>query len=165
MKFHESITLPLSPTDAARMYADPRYASVRAEVLGADSASSRTTGSPDGEMTVVTELKMPTDRVPDIARKFVGERISVEETQSWQAPEETGERSGTMRFTVAGLPVCVEGESRLLQEGDQSRLDVSGDLSAKIPLVGGKLEKAAVPYIGRVLQAEARAAQRYIQGS
>lgn len=161
MKFDETTSLPLPPAETARMISDPEYTAIRGRVLGASSATSQVTGDPDGEMTIVTELSMPTDRVPDIAKRFVGKTVTIKETQTWAAPADSGERTGRIRIEVPGIPVSVEGTSRLTPQDDHSQMEVSGDLTAKIPLVGGKLEKAAAPYIGRVFKAEERAAREY----
>lgn len=163
MKFQETTSLPLTPAETGRMLADPEYTQIRGRTLGATSASSNVDGNPEGEMTVVTELSLPTDRIPDIAKRFVGASVTVKETQIWATPSTSGERTGNIRIEVPGMPVIVEGTSRLTPEGDHSRMEVSGDLTAKIPLVGGKLEKAAAPYISRVLKAEERSARAYAQ--
>ena len=40
-------------------------------------------------------------------------------------------------------------------------MDIDGDLVAKIPLLGPRLEKAAIPYVSTVLRAEERSAKTY----
>lgn len=161
MKFTESFVLPMPPREAAAMYADPSYAQIRGSVLGAVDASSRGEGTPEQDFTVVTDLTMPTDRVPEIARKLVGSSARVRETQTWSAPAGDGERSGTMLLEIPSTPVSMRATTRMLADGEGTRITVDGDLSAKIPLIGGKLEKAALPYISKVLSAEERAARTY----
>lgn len=162
MKLRETLHLPLPARSAAAMYADPEYAAIRRETLGANEATSHVEGDPAGSFTVTTELVLPTDRVPDIVRPFVGAAVTVKEVQSWSGPEPDGSRTGTMRLDVVGTPAGLTGTLRLAAQ-DQARSDVEidGDLVAKVPLLGSKIEKAAVPYVSTVLRAEERSAAAY----
>lgn len=162
MKLRETLTLPLSARSAAEMYADPEYTEIRRRTLGATHAESTLEGSPAGTFTVRTELSMPTDRVPDMVRPFVGSSVTIHEKQSWSAAQPDGSREGTMRLDVAGTPAGLTATLRLTSAGEQSSsVEIDGDLVAKIPLLGPRLEKAAIPYVSTVLRAEERSATTY----
>ena len=162
MKLRETLSLPLPARSAADMYADQEYTEIRRRTLGATRAESTVEGSPEGAFTVRTELSMPTDRVPDMVRPFVGSSVTIHETQSWSAPEADGSRTGTMNLEVAGTPAGLTGTARLLAgDGTSSTVELEGDLVAKVPLLGPRLEKAALPYVSTVLRAEERAAATY----
>jgi len=136
-----------------------QYAQLRRRELDAQEADSRISGSPEGAFTATTTLRMPTEQVPDIVRRFVGQSVQVRETQEWGAPEADGSRRGTIRFEVIGAPATMTGRTRLVPAGDgASRLEIDGDLVAKVPLIGRKIEQTAVPYIGQVLRREERSA-------
>lgn len=162
MRIRETLNLPLSAQDAAAMYADEGYAEVRRSTLGASSSSSTVTGDPSGEFTVRTELAMPTDKAPDIVRPFVGSSVTVREEQTWSAPAADGSRTGRTRLEVAGTPAGMTASMTLTPQGDAAcAVEIDGDLVAKVPLLGARLEKAAVPYVSSVLRAEERAAASY----
>ena len=162
MKLRETLTLPLSARTAATMYADQAYTAIRRETLKATSASSQVDGDPVGAFTVRTDLVMPTDKVPDIARRFVGSSVTIRETQTWSAPEPDGSRKGTMDLEVVGTPAGLTGTVRLAPTGEMtSSVDIDGDLVAKVPLLGPRLEKAAMPYVSTVLRAEEKSAAAY----
>ena len=164
MKLRETLTLPLPAAAAAAMYADPEYTEIRRTTLGASRAESTLDGDPSAAFTVRTELSMPTDRVPDMVRPFVGSSVTIHETQSWSAPEADGSRTGTMNLEVAGTPAGLNGTARLLAgDGTSSTVELEGDLVAKVPLLGPRLEKAALPYVSTVLRAEERSARTYSQ--
>jgi Protein of unknown function (DUF2505) len=166
MKLHETLNLPLSARSAAAMYTDEEYTEIRRQTLGANRAESTVDGDPVGAFTVRTELAMPTDRVPDIVRPFVGSSVTVREEQSWSAPEPDGSRSGTMKLEVAGTPAGLTGTLRLSPTGElTSSVEIMGDLVAKVPLLGSRLEKAAVPYVSKVLRAEEKSAATYQERS
>lgn len=164
MHLRETLDLPLTPAAAAAMYADPRYADIRVEALRATSAETDVTGDVDGAFTVTTVLAMSTDGVPDVARPFVGSSVSVREEQSWHAPEADGSRDGRTVLTVVGTPASMTADLRIVPVGtDRSEVTIDGDLVAKVPLLGGRIEKAAVPYVSKVLRAEERAAATYCE--
>lgn len=163
MKLHETLNLPLSADTAAAMYADQDYTVIRGETLGATRASSTVDGEPGGDFTVRTELVLPTDRVPDIVRPFVGSSVTVREEQTWSAPDAEGGRRGTMTLEVAGTPAGMTARITLTPGGDSScSVQIDGDLTAKVPLLGSRMEKAAVPYVSKVLRAEEQAARTYL---
>lgn len=162
MKLHETLKLPLSADAAAAMYADQEYTVIRGETLGATRATSTADGEPSGEFTVRTELVLPTDRVPDIVRPFVGSSVTVREEQTWSAPIADGSRRGTMTLEVVGTPAGMKATITLTPGGDSScTVQIDGDLTAKVPLLGSRMEKAAVPYVSKVLRAEEKAAEKY----
>jgi hypothetical protein len=162
MKLRETLHLPLPARTAAAMYADPEYTAIRRGTLGADDASSHVEGDPAGAFTVTTELALPTDRVPEIVKPFVGAAVTVREVQSWSAPEPDGSRSGSMRLDVVGAKAGLTASLRLAaQDQERSEVEIDGDLVAKVPLLGPRIEKAAIPYVSTVLRAEERSAAAY----
>lgn len=161
MRLRERLHLPMAGHEAAAMYADDRYTAIRGRTLGATSAESSVDGDPAGAFTVRTTLALPTDRVPDIVRPFVGSSVTVHEEQSWSAPEADGSRRGTMNLEVAGTPAGMKATLTLTPDGEAATVDIDGDLVAKVPLLGSRLEKAALPYVSKVLRAEEKAARSY----
>lgn len=162
MKLHETLHLPLPAHSAAGMYADPEYTEIRRRTLGASEATSDVDGDPAGAFTVRTELSLPTDKVPDIVKPFVGSSVTVKEEQAWSAPAPDGSRTGTMGLEVVGTPAGLTADLRLTGTDQHSaEVVIDGDLTAKIPLLGGKIEKAALPYVSKVLRAEERSAAAY----
>lgn len=144
------------------MYADPQYAQVRGEALRAVAAHADVNGEAAGAFTVRTVLDLSTDSVPDMVRPFVGKRLRVSEVQEWSAPADGSDRRGTMKLTVEGAPASLDAAMELVADPDgTTRITIEGDLVAKIPLMGARLEKAALPYISKVLRAEERSAAAY----
>ncbi|KUM29631.1 DUF2505 domain-containing protein [Glutamicibacter mishrai] len=108
-----------------------------------------------GAFTLTTVRAVPTDRVPDIARKFVGASIEITQVEKWSAPDAAGSRSATVQITVGGVPVTVSGTEQLTGQGEVSELAVDAKVSSSIPFIGGKLASAAEPYIGKALNLQA----------
>ncbi|MDR4533588.1 DUF2505 domain-containing protein [Glutamicibacter sp. PS] len=112
-------------------------------------------GDLNGAFTLTSVRAMPTDRVPDIARKFVGESINVTQVESWSAPDAQGNRSAEVKISVAGVPVNVNGTERLIAAGDSTEFAIDAQVSSSIPFIGGKLASAAEPYLGKALNLQA----------
>lgn len=108
-----------------------------------------------GAFTLTTVRSVPTDRVPDIARKFVGSSIEVTQVEKWSAPDAAGSRTATVQITVGGVPVTVNGTEQLTGQGEVSELAVDAKVFSSIPFIGGKLASAAEPYIGKALNLQA----------
>lgn len=158
----ESITYPAPVADVAAMYADPAYAAVRGEVLGATSASAEVSGAASDAFTVVTTMQMPTDQAPDMVRSLIGQRVTVIETQEWSAPAADGSRTGRTHIQVKNAPASVNAQFSVTGDEGSSAMAISGELAAKVPLVGKKIEKAAEPSITAVFRRETEAATRWL---
>jgi hypothetical protein len=141
---------PASPDDVVAARCDEGYLEAVCRRTGALEHSVTV----DGLRTVVTRV-MPTDRFPDFARKLTGDRLSLTETTTW-APEPgpDGSRSGVIELDVAGAPVRAAFTTHVHPDGPGAVEQVRGDVTAKVPLVGGRIEKAVVPGIEAALAAQ-----------
>lgn len=141
---------PASPDDVVAARLDEDFLAAVCRRTGA----LEHTVAVDGLRTVVTRV-MPTDRFPDFARKLTGERLSLTETTTW-APEAQadGTRTGVIELEVAGAPVRARFTTAVRPSGDGAEEDVRGEVTAKVPLVGGRIEKAVVPGIEAALAAQ-----------
>src|SRR5699024_7781381 len=102
MRLRETLNLPLSARDVPAMYADGDYTAIRRDVLRASSAEPTVEGGSSGAFTVRTELALPTDRVPDIVRPFVGSRVTGREQQSWSVRRRTAAGAGSWHWRWPG---------------------------------------------------------------
>lgn len=162
MRFTETMSLPGDPRSVARMYADPEYAEVRSGVLGAHGTETAVDGDVAGSFTVSTRRRVPSASIPQFARTFVGSELEVREIQSWGAPEADGSRSGSMTVEIVGVPASVQASASLSAAPGGSSVTLTGDIRASVPLIGGRLEKAAVPYVSKILRSEERSAAQYL---
>lgn len=164
MRVTETLHLPLTPARVAEMYTDPAYTPLRARSLSAQDVTSTVEGTTDGRFSVTSTLILPTEGVPDMIRRVVGSSVTVQEVQSWQEPEADGSRRGTIRLDVQGTPASMTGDLRLAADGDSaSTVTIDGELTARVPLLGRRLEQAAVPYVTSVLAREQSSAAAYAE--
>jgi hypothetical protein len=118
----------------------------------------------DGGALVTTHRTLPADGIPDFISSFVGGALRVSQTDDWAGPGSDGSRRGTAVVEIAGAPIRFTAALQLAANGSGSRQSVAGDLKASIPLVGGRIEKAAEPAIRAAIRAEQRTSTAWLAG-
>ncbi|HET7475593.1 MAG TPA: DUF2505 domain-containing protein [Dermatophilaceae bacterium] len=153
MRISATIPYQATPDAVFAMLTDEGFQRRKCERAGALNQVVRITEQ-DGGALIVTKRTMPTREFPDFVRGMVGETIIVTETANWGAPDADGSRTGTMTVELGGAPVGLSGQLSLRPEGAGSVESVDGDLKARVPLVGGKIESAAAPAIQAAIRVE-----------
>lgn len=145
MRVQADITYPADAATVAAMLADPGFVEEYCASTGAVSHRVDVSGDADTGFTVTTVRTMPTDRFPDVARRFVGATIDVRQVDTWRTAAGDGARQGSTEVEVLGAPVRLSGSLRLSPAGASTTQTLDGELKATVPLVGAKLERAAEP--------------------
>ncbi len=153
------------PRTVFRMLSDKSFQERKLSQSGAVSWTVTVSepASDDGEVTVTSMRSMPTDRVPDAFRSMVGPEIRVEQTERWGPASPDGSRSGTIEVQVGGAPVRLTGTVSLSASGGGTVEAVDGELKAKVPLLGGKIEKAVEPAVLGAIEAEHRVGTAWLR--
>jgi hypothetical protein len=146
---------PADPATVFAMLADPAFQERKLAATGA-LEHDVTVESRDGAATVRSRRTMPTDQVPDLVRNLVGSTLTVVQVEEWGPADADGGRRGTVAVEVSGAPVRLEGTLRLAPAGGGTVETVDGDLKARVPLIGGRIEKAAEPAIRMAIETEQR---------
>jgi hypothetical protein len=108
-----------------------------------------------GAATITTRRELPTDQVPDYARAFIGQTLEVVRVDHWEAPDADGNRDGRVTVEITGAPIRLNGNLALRVDNDGGTKEmIAGDLKASIPLLGGKMEKAAEPALMSAIRKE-----------
>ncbi|MDO5035120.1 MAG: DUF2505 domain-containing protein [Actinomycetaceae bacterium] len=159
MKFHTSVTYPADLSSVKRMLQDEDFYRRRLEkapvqVEGVDVRAS------DGQVQATSSFVARVDEleIPAGAKRFLpdsGLQISVVET--WN----TADNTGKIVFNAKGLPVSMSATCVLIEEGNKVRRDTDGDLTVSVPLLGRKIETAAIGNISKVVELEEEIARRY----
>ncbi|MGL5864588.1 MAG: DUF2505 domain-containing protein [Dermatophilaceae bacterium] len=93
---------------------------------------------------VRTERDLPATGLPDVARSFVGDRLTVVEVLEW-IPDGGGHRAA-LTLHVSGAPLTLTGTLTLGPSGAGSTECLDAELRATVPFIGAKIERsAAVP--------------------
>ena len=155
MALNESTQIAHPADQVIATLSDRGFAEHLTKVANGSLTDFSVNGDTAGAFTVTTVRSVPTDRVPDIARKFVGATIEITQVDEWTAPDAAGNRSATVKISVAGVPVNVSGTEQLTAQGETSAFSIDAKVSSSIPFIGGKLASAAEPYLGKALNLQA----------
>lgn len=111
--------------------------------LAANDAGSATLDSLEldtaGATHVVTTVRLLSERVPKLfAQLYVGE-LELVHRETWE-PIDDGKVRGQIRYTLPGTPLNAIGAALLIPVGTGARLNCAATVTAKVPLIGGRIE-------------------------
>ena len=157
MEFTQSISYPASADEVVAMYLTPDYLERRFGQFMVDGSS---TVSVEGKRVSFAGTVRP-ELIPAAAARFVKSDLRVTFTEEWTL-NEAGATSRTS-VTLDGAPVSVEATSTLSPSDAGSAREVSGNLSVRVPLLGGRIEKEAVARVGRLTDSEQASAAQWLE--
>lgn len=153
--FTARITYEATPAAVAAMMADPAFVEHKVAASRPVSSAVDVDGTAEAGFTVTTQRALPTDDLPAAVQSLIGRTIELRLVERWGAPAPDGARSGTFELDVVGKPASASGNTRLTPVGDdRTELVYEGQVEAKVPLVGRKIEEQAAQQVQRVLELE-----------
>lgn len=111
------------------------------------------TPSPDGGVRLVTRRRLP-EGVPSFLTRFAAPGSAVTQTDVW-GPDQGGVRRGTWSVDLAGAPATLGGALLLEPTGTGCRWGVDGEVTVRVPLVGGRAESFLAPLLERLVATQA----------
>lgn len=149
-----------TPDEVFAMLSDPAFVEAKCLASGSIEASAETTQE-DAGITIVSRRVLPA-KLPGFAKKFVGETVTLVETQRW--PEAEGDRAGTFVVDFGNNPISFSGDVTLSADGDGSQVRCQGVIKCTVPFVGGKIEGVALEWITKYLDKEQRVGTAWLDG-
>lgn len=128
---------------------------------GALSHSVDASRNDDGSGRSVVRRTVPTTDFPDVARRFVGPTIDIVEEIEWAAAGGVP-RTAQARMHPEGMPVSLTASVELRPAPSGSVEMIVGEVTARVPLVGGRIEKAIVPALREGLDVQAAAMRDWL---
>ena len=105
MAVQESTVINASVDQVVEAFSSEDFARFVCSEVGVEFGSFSVSGDTSAEFTATTERTIPADRVPDIARKFVGNGVSMTQVDNVSAPAADGARTVATEVKVNGIPV------------------------------------------------------------
>jgi hypothetical protein len=161
MKIATTMEYAATPDEVFAVLADQAFQEAKCAATAAVKYSASVKESA-GSTIITTERILPAGDLPDFAKNMVGDTLKVVETQTWGAASADGSRTGTVEMSVAGAPVALNGKLALAPGGPGSIEHLDAELKAKIPLIGGKIEKAAAKPIEEAIDIEAATVKEWL---
>lgn len=149
-----------TPDDVFAMLSNPEFVEQKCRASGSIEASAEVTEE-DADITIVSRRVLPAN-LPGFAKKFVGETLTLVETQRWTDPEDDGSRRGTFVVDFGNNPISFSGEVQLAPAGDGATVETKGDLKCSVPFAGGKIEGVAREWITKYLDKEQRVGTEWL---
>ncbi|WP_460663275.1 DUF2505 domain-containing protein [Kribbella swartbergensis] len=119
-----------------------------------------------GNDTVVrVQREMPSDQVPDIARKFVGQTLTIVQTETWHPAKPDGSRDADVTGEISNTPVTLKGTASITATGSGAVQAIDLDVKVAVPLIGKKIEPFVVDAIRAGLQKEHELGRDWHDGS
>ena len=162
-KFKNSIDLPASAEDVVKLITTEEYLRFRYEDAKVRnfSLAVEQDDSKGFSYSLVREIDMA-GKVPKMARKIVGDSMTVTQHQRWD--RNAAPYPGTMTVEAQGLPGSISAATEVVAvSATTSRLVVNGEVRVSIPLVGGQLEKLLVSRIEESFFESGETVIEYIQ--
>ena len=153
MKISAIIDYTATPDEVFSMFAEEEFQNRKCKATGALSHTVSITTQ--GERTIIVSTReLPSHHFPHFVKSMVGETLHVTETQDWGRSGADGTRRGTLTVDIAGAPVHLHGTLSLAPGGPGSVETIEGDLKARIPFLGGRVEVAAAPAVQSAIRVE-----------
>ncbi len=152
-KISRHTELPASPAEVFAIISDEAFQDDKAQqgTLPGSDASVTT----DGDTAQVRSTRLlSADGLPSIARSAIGDTLAIEEVHDWGPAAADGSRKGRFTMVVRGAPVTMTGTLGLVPSGGGTVQTIDGELVAKVPFLGGRIEDAAAPALEEAITAE-----------
>ena len=161
MKFQHTSTYDAPAAEVFAMITDPAW---REKVGAAQNVvSSTVTVTPDGPdgtgSRIAIDQVQNTAGLPAIAKKIAGDTTRALVTEVWSSPT-----TGTIEILAPGKPTKATGTVSLVSDGSSTHHVTDLEVTVKVPLVGGKLEKLMADNIGKGLEIEQIVGTGWLEG-
>ncbi|PRY14757.1 DUF2505 domain-containing protein [Kineococcus rhizosphaerae] len=161
VQFSERSEFSAAPDAVFAVLVDPAFLRARAE--GDETVAHTESVAQDGDATVVTTSRtVRTDVLPAAAAKFIGATAVVDQVERWGPPEPDGTRRARLTLTVRSAPVELVATTVLAPTPGGSAAQLDGSLTVRVPLLGGQVEKAALPGLLQLIRSEVELAREWL---
>jgi len=130
---------PASVEQVHSAFGSRDYWLARIDAFEGEKALDSLTVSPDGTVRVVVTEDLRHGALPGILTKIYRGDLNIVTTEVW-TPTGDGRVNGDIDVAVIGAPGRGGGAALLQPAGGGSRMDLTGTIEFKIPLVGGPIE-------------------------
>ncbi|MDX2972114.1 DUF2505 domain-containing protein [Kribbella solani] len=153
MELKLSASYDATPEEVFAIVTDPAFREQACEKTKALSYDVRVSTS-GGDTIVSVTRKMEAVDIPDMAKKFVGETLTVVQTETWHAAAADGSRTADVTGEISNTPVTLKGTARIATSGARTVQSIDLDVKVNVPLIGKKLEPTVVEAIESGLRKE-----------
>lgn len=163
MALSASTTLPASVERVVAVFTTEDFVRRTSEAVGGELVSFEVSGPVSAGFSTRTVRTLPTEQLPEMARKVVGATLTVTQVEQWSAPEPDGSRQASLTLTFGSAPLEVAAVQRIAVDGDGCRVAVTGEVTSTIPFMGAVIAQAAEPVVAKALDIQTGQALAWLQ--
>jgi hypothetical protein len=123
--------------DVRAMLTDPAFREQATLTMGASTVSVSVSGSADGDAVRIDMASQP-HHIPAFVRPLVGDTVHARHAEDWTGDE------AVFSITTSRVPAGLHGRRVLVADRDGCLDTFDGEAHARIPLVGGRIERLIV---------------------
>lgn len=153
MKFDIKARYAAPSAVVLKMFMDKEFHARKLGVLGIAKSRVLEHDARGDDFRIRIERKVPLN-APGIVKKFVPAEATVVSEERWNAAKKTG----TVKVEPAGVPVDIRCKARFADDAQGCVITYAFEVDARVPLVGGALEKFIASDMETKFADEARAA-------
>jgi uncharacterized protein YndB with AHSA1/START domain len=153
MELKLSASYDATPEEVFAIVTDPTFREQACEKTRALSYDVEVTEFA-GDIVVRVRREMSSGEVPDIARKFVGQTLTLVQTETWGPAKADGSRDADVVGEISNTPVTLKGTASIAISGGATVQAIEVDVKVAVPLIGKKMEPFVVGAIRSGLQKE-----------
>jgi len=161
MRFQHTTTYDASVEDVFAMLTDTAWREKVGVAQGV--VSSTVTVTPEGAdgagRRVVIDQVQNTAGLPAIAKRIAGDTTRAVVTEVWASPT-----TGTIEIVAPGKPTKATGTVSLVEDGPTTRHVTDLEVTVKVPVIAGKLEKLMADNIQKGLEIEEAVGAAWLEG-
>ncbi|SEQ66968.1 Protein of unknown function [Solimonas aquatica] len=160
MQHEERQSFDAAPEVVMRMFGDRRYFERKYAALGFTRIEVLEHESQGSRFRIKVRYDTSNDiELPDFARKFLPEVVTVVQQDSWNLDS----RKGQLQFELKTVPIKIGAQMELQAQGAGCVNLIRWDLSCGLPLIGGKLERLLLSDIQSKSKADLAASRRILR--
>lgn len=137
--FDVTFESPASVEQVHAAFGDRDYWQARIAAFSGDKTLDTLTVAGDGTVRVVITEDLRHGALPGLLTRIYRGDLNIITTEMW-VPADDGRVDGTIDVAVTGAPGAGRGVAVLDRAGDGSRLELTGTITFKVPLLGGPIE-------------------------
>lgn len=154
---HELTYPGASLEQVVAMIRDPAFREAVADRQHVIDRSVRVSG--ENPTTILVKVSHGTERVPSFARKLVGDRIPIHQSEIW-----TSDTSADVTITIPDKPGDMTGTARIEERGSDVVETYDLEVKVGIPMVGGKIEALVADLLVQAFQSENKVGVKWLAG-
>ena len=161
MQYNDQHRFKQSVDALTAMYFTQRYHEEKYRLMKATEVSVLScTDTPERFEISVRYTTTSDAPLPDVAKKVIGESITVTQTDRWDRKA----LKGSLQIEIKGAPVKIGAEMLVKPDGQGSANHFVWEVKCGIPLIGGKIEKVLMEDVKIKATADAKRSQQLLDG-